>query len=313
MKGLIKYSVFLLLVAAGCQGINRDPYSDTPTTGRIKIGVDATFEPIVDAELMVFQGLYRYAEITPLYLPESECFRLLLSDSVRLILTSRQLNAEERKVFTDRNISPREVKIATDAVALVVNPANPDTMLSLDAIRNIITGKVTSWKSINPASQLDDISVVFDHKNSGIVHYMIDSICGGQAIAGELYALDSNLDVVNYVAKHNNALGLIGVSWISDRDDTTQMAFLRQIRVVAVSRTEPATFESSFQPYQAYIYEGQYPLSRDLYAVDAEPRNGLATGFVSFLASDKGQRIILKTGIVPANSPVRLVKVRGDF
>lgn len=313
MKGLIKYSVFLLLIAAGCQGLNRDPYTDTPTTGKIKIGVDATFKPIADAELMVFEGLYRYAEITPLYLPENESFQLLLSDSVKLILASRQLNSDERKVFSDKKINAREIKIATDAVALIVNPSNADTMLSMEAIRNIITGKTTSWKGINPKSQLDEISVVFDHKNSSIVHYMIDSICGGQAITGELYALDSNLDVVNYVAKHSNALGLIGVSWISDRDDTTQMSFLRQIRVVAVSKTEPATFESSYQPYQAYIYDGLYPLSRNLYAIDAEPRNGLATGFASFLASDKGQRIILKSGIVPASAPVRLVKVRGDF
>ena len=314
MKLLLNISIILLLwFGVGCKGINRDPYADTPTTGRISIGVDATFKPVAEAELMVFHGLYRYSEITPLYRPESECFKMLMDDSVRLILASRPLRNEEKEQLAAKQILPRQVRIATDAVALVVNPANPDTNLSLETIKRIITGKITSWKQMNKESTLDEMSVVFDHKNSSILSYMIDSICRGEAPTGQLYALDSNLDVVDYIARNKNALGLIGVSWISDRDDTLQLSFLRKIRVVAISETEPATPDNSYQPYQAYIYEGLYPLSRNLYAIDSEPRNGLATGFLSFLASDKGQRIILKTGVLPANAPIRLINVRKDI
>ena len=314
MKSLINISILLILGSfLGCKSINRDPYADTPTTGRIRIGVDATFKPVAEAELMVFHGLYRYSEITPVYRNESDCFRMLIDDSVRLILASRRLRNNEKEIFAAKQIIPRELKIATDAVALIVNPANQDTMLSLETVKKIITGKVNSWRQVNPESKLDAMSVVFDHKNSSIVHYMIDSICSGETPGGQLYALDSNLDVVDYVARNINALGLIGVSWISDSDDTTQLSFLRKIRVVAISSTEPVTLENSFQPYQAYIYEGLYPLSRNLYAIDTEPRNGLATGFLSFLASDRGQRIILKSGILPANAPVRLVNVRDNL
>jgi phosphate transport system substrate-binding protein len=71
--------------------------------------------------------------------------------------------------------------------------------------------------------------------------------------------------------------------------------------------------DNSYKPYQAYIYQGVYPLTRDVYAVNAEPRNGLATGFTAFLASDRGQRIILKSGIIPAIAPVRIVNVRENL
>jgi len=54
-------------------------------------------------------------------------------------------------------------------------------------------------------------------------------------------------------------------------------------------------------------------LSRDIYIINAEPRNGLVTGFSSFVASDKGQRIILKSGILPAIAPTRVVSVRKFF
>jgi phosphate transport system substrate-binding protein len=305
--------LLFILLGIGCDRINRDPYADTPTSGRIKIGVDETFKPVAEAELMVFEGIYQYAEIEPLYHPEKDCFDLLLSDSVRIIIASRQLKAEEKKTFADRKIFPKELKIAVDAIALIINPANADTVMSLKTLEGIMTGRINNWNEINPASQLGNISVVFDHKHSSIVRYIADSVARGQAMTGNLYALDSNLDVVDYVSKHPNALGLIGVSWISDQDDPDQLSFLEKVKVVALSRDEMATVENSYKPFQAYIFDGSYPLTREVFAIDAEPRNGLATGFMAFLASDKGQRIILKTGILPATAPVRLVNVRENL
>lgn len=302
-----------ILSVTGCSKCNRDPYSDTPTTGRIKIGVDETFRPVAEAELMVFQGLYRYSEITPLYRSEKGCFRMLLNDSVQLVIAARTLNSDEKKIMTDKKILPRELHIATDAIALIVNPANNDTILSLATLEKIMTGKINNWEEINQGSTKGTISVVFDNKNSSIVRYVADSVARGQAMTGNLYALDSNLDVVGYVSRNPNALGLIGVSWISDQDDTTQLSFLKKVRVVALSREEPATYDNSWQPYQAYIFDGSYPLTRRVYSINTEPRNGLATGFDAFIASDKGQRIILKTGILPATAPVRVVKVRQDL
>jgi phosphate transport system substrate-binding protein len=314
MKTLIKIAVIILIfIIMGCDRLNRDPYADTPTSGKIKIGVDETFRPVADAEILVFEGIYRYAAIKPCYYPENECFDKLLADSVRMIISSRPLNEMEKKVMWYRKIVSRETKIATDAIALIVNPANSDSVLSLNTLEKIMTGQITSWENVGPGSNLGAISVVFDHKNSSIVRYAVDSLSNGMPLTGNLYALDSNLDVVGYVSRTKNALGLIGVSWISDQDDSTQMSFLRKVRVVSLSREDPAIIDNSFKPYQAYIYDGSYPLVRDVYAINAEPRNGLATGFTSFLAGDKGQRIILKTGILPATAPVRLVKVRDDL
>jgi len=312
----IRISIFIGLVAgiiAGCTGINRDPYSDTPTTGIISIGVDETFRPVADAELLVFEGLYQYAKITPIYSSESQCFKLLMEDSVRLIIASRPLYENEKTSLQKRQIIPREIKIAVDAIAVIANPGNADTLLSLKQVREILTGNVTEWKQISQQSALGKIEVIFDNKNSSILRYLLDSLCSGTTLSSQLYALDSNIDVVNYIANHLNAIGFIGVSWISDQDDTTQMSFLNRIHVIALSEKNQATSDNSYKPYQAYIYQGIYPLSRNVYAINTEPRNGLATGVMSFLASDKGQKIILKSGIVPATAPVRLVKIRDRF
>jgi phosphate transport system substrate-binding protein len=86
---------------------------------------------------------------------------------------------------------------------------------------------------------------------------------------------------------------------------------LKKIKVVAVGHknnpTEPDTY---YQPFQGYLAAGTYPLRRDLYIVSREARAGLGTGFASFVAGDKGQRIFLKSGLVPATMPVRLVNIR---
>lgn len=312
----IRYSFLIVVVTAlffGCDRINRDPYADTPTSGIINIGVDENFKNISDAELMVFEGLYRYAKITPKYTTEIQCIQMLLDDSVRLAITYRPLFDNEKASFRERKIIPRELKIATDAIAVIVHPANTDTIISMMELRGILTGEIKQWEQTGQKSAVGNIDVIFDNKNSSILRFVLDSVCSGSSLSDRAYAMDSTVDVVNYVASHRNAIGLIGVSLVSDSDDTTQMSFLKLIKVVALSESDHAITENSHKPYQAYIYQGLYPLSRDVYAINTEPRNGLATGFMSFIASDKGQRIILKSGIVPAVAPIRIVNVRENL
>lgn len=312
----IRHSVIIFIalgLLSGCGKMNRNPYSDTPTTGIIKIGVDETFKNIIDAELMVFGGIYKYAKITPIYATEEQCFRMLLDDSVRLIITYRPLYEFEKESFRKREIIPRELKIATDAIAVIINPENTDTLLSMNVLKRILTGEIKQWNQVRQKSIDGKIDLIFDNKKSSILQYVLDSVIQASALSKNSYALDSTVDVVNYVANNRNALGLIGVSLVSDSDDSTQMSFLKRINVVSLSRSDQPVPDNSYKPYQAYIYQGVYPLTRDVYAVNAEPRNGLATGFTAFLASDRGQRIILKSGIIPAIAPVRIVNVRENL
>jgi phosphate transport system substrate-binding protein len=314
MKDYKIYIIFIiLLLLSGCKGVKRNSYAETPTSGTIRIGVDETFKPIVNAELMVFLDTYQDARITPSYISESEAFNDLFEDSARLIIVSRSLNNKEKDYFKQKKLFPREAKIAEDAIALIVNPANNDTLITISELKSVLTGEWSEWRQLDPRSELKRIDVVFDNKNSGTIRYAVDSICKGAKLSGHLFALDSNLDVVNYVSNNLNALGFIGVSWISNHNDSTQLSFLKRIRVVALSKEENATQDNSYQPYQAYIFDGSYPLSRFIYAINTEPRNGLATGFMTFLASDRGQRIILRAGIVPATIPVRLIKITDEW
>jgi phosphate transport system substrate-binding protein len=299
----------VLLLTGGCNSKSKDGRTDSFYNGSIQVAVDESFLPILQEETAVYEGLYPDTKLTPLAVTQPEAIRLLLTDSVRLAVAGRRLTKQETAVLESRKFFPREIKLATDGLALIVHPQNPDTLISVEQLRQLLTGKATTWQAINPKSRLGTVIPVFDNPNSSGVHYLTDSICRGEALGKNVKALHTNREVIDYVKRTPQAIGIIGVNWLSDRNDSTGLTFYREVGVMSVSAAPVPTPQNSFKPYQAYLYTGQYPLARSLYVLLTDPREGLATGFGNFLTTDRGQRIILKSGLVPATQPVRIVQV----
>jgi len=311
MKDYLFKFLGVVLVCSSIAACNRSgTIEDTPTSGNLKISVDESFAPIIDSHVYTFQKLYKYAKVKAQYKSEGEVVKDLLTDSARVVILSRRLTPSENKVFENLKITPRVTKVAIDGVALIVHPENNDTLLAVSQLKDIFTGKITSWKQLNAKSGLGDITIVFDNNNSSTARYVIDSINNKQPLPPKAFASKSNPALVDYVANNPNAIGVLGVNWISDFDDSVAIGFLRKIRVVAVGReNNPAAPDQYYQLFQGFLAQGTYPLRRDLYVISREARAGIGTGFASFVAGDKGQRIFLKSGLVPATMPIRLVNV----
>lgn len=297
-----------LLLLFGCNYNGGQPqYDDLPTRGEINIAVDESYQLLFDTEIYTFQSFYKYAKINASYKPESEAVKDLLNDSVRLAVMSRELTDNEKKYFEEKKLIPRVTKIAVDAVALIVNHNNPDTSFTLDQIRSLFSGKDTLWNQINSNRNADPVRIVFDNSGSGNARFIKETILKGEAFPRNCFAVKSNPEVIAYVNENPNAIGVIGVNWISDNDDSLSVNFLKKVKVVGVSNGKTKEF---YKPYQAYMQLGDYPFCRNVYIISREARAGLATGFASFVAGDKGQRIILKSGLVPAIAPVRIIEVK---
>jgi phosphate transport system substrate-binding protein len=312
MKAQIRHIFYYLLGCLVITACNRSgTIDDTPTSGKLKISVDESFAPIIDSHVYTFQKLYKYAKIQASYKPEGEIIKDLLQDSSRLIVISRLLTPGESQYFEKIKITPRVTKVAVDGVALIVHPNNRDTLLTMAQLKEIFSGRAASWKKINPESKLSDLTIVFDNNNSSTARYILDSINQKQPLPANTFAAKSNPALIDYVAKNPNAIGVLGVNWISDFDDSTAIGFLRKIKVVAVSaKNNPASANDYYQPFQGYLAQGTYPLRRNLFIISREARAGLGTGFASFVAAEKGQRIFLKSGLLPATMPIRLVSVK---
>ena len=304
-----------VMCVAGIVSCNTSPKEkqDTPTSGVIRISADETFAPIIQQEIDVFESTYPDAGIVPEYVSEVEAITMLIRDSVRLAVTTRSLTKEEEAALNSKKLFPKTVKIATDGIALIINKQNPDSLIRVSDIRKILTGEITDWNQIYPKSNLGKIQLVFDNANSSTVRFAIDSICQGKPLSPDLRAQKSNSGVIDYVAQDQNAIGVIGASWIGNKSDTTNLSFSDKITVMNVTADDVATLANSYKPYQAYLEKGTYPLTRDVYIIVTDPRSGLPTGFTTFVSSDKGQRIILKAGMVPATQAIRIVNVRDEL
>jgi phosphate transport system substrate-binding protein len=303
---------FFLLVLSSCIFFScsnpngmKEP-ADTPTSGDVNIVVDESYTMLFDTEIYTFQSLYVNANVYARYLPENEALQALMNDSAKVAVINRKLSDSEKKQFESKNLFPIETKIAEDAIAFVVNNENPDTLLLFEQMTRIMSGMDTTWKQVNAKSALSGIRIIFDNPNSANSRYIAE-FSKEAKLPPNAYAVKSNPEVIDYVSKNKNALGVVSVNWISDRDDSISRGFLKKVKVLGISKA--GNTEKYYKPYQAYIKTKDYSFCRDVYMINRQTRAGLGMGFVSFVAGDKGQRIILKMGLIPSIAPTRMVVI----
>lgn len=306
----------ILGLFASCKDKPKNGRTDTYSSGTIKFVSDESFSPIIDEQREIFEFVYPKAKLVPIYTNELDGVNMLMKEQVYLAITSRNFTDKEVANLEARRFQPIAIPLAFDGLALIVNNSNPDTIISVNDIKQILSGKVAKWKALYPNSKLDSIEVAFDNKQSSTVHYCVDSLLGGKPInSPNIYAVDKSAEVIDFVEKHPNAIGIIGSNWLNDKRDTTNVTFKRNMRVMGVSRIHPATVESSWKPYQYYLWNGNYPLVRTIYALLNDPRHGLPWGFANFMSADsRGQRIFFKAGLLPyrGNMTVREVSVSDE-
>ena len=320
LKKTLTYLTILMisLLFASCV---KQP-KNTSSSGIATVICDESFENILNQEVEIFEYLYPNANIIPYYQDERSAIDSLMELKTQLIVIPTKLSEGHISKLKAKKRNLFQQRLAVDAIALIVNQNNTLEELTINELHEIFTGKYTKWDEIEP-SKLGKIQVIFDHKNSSTVRYMQDSIMNGEPFAGEVYAQNSNKEVLDIVSKNKNAIGIIGVSWVTSdmkgrsisvaeqakelqKNDTTTLEFNDNIKVLTIRRdNEPI----GYQPYQAYIFSGQYPLFRSIYVVSTAARGSLPQGFLAFMTGFIGQKIIQNTGVLPAAIQPRMVQL----
>ena len=270
--------------------------NNSPFMGSINLSVDETLRPIADAQVNVYTHTYPGAKINIRYVPENQCVEDLLNDSSQVIFLGRPLNEQEKTVFRQKNFTPKSLKIATDAIALVVNKTDKDTVMTMDKISRIFRGQDT------------DKVIVFDNAQSGTVNYIVKKF-GLNNMPKNVFAAKSNLDAVKYVSENPKTLGVIGWCWISDTDDPTTTKIFSEVNLVNVVTLDSSSKGEAFKPYQINLAQDKYPLSREVFIIPREGSMGLTLGFTNFVLGAIGQTIILKSGILPAHQVPRVIEI----
>ena len=314
--------------ATSCLKYEKDPHSST--SGTTTMVCDNTFENIFKQEVDVFEYQYPDAHILVRYGTQSEAFDSLFSLNTRSIVASRDLTPQEKSALKAKykkergaNVNVRSAKIAVDAVAFIVNPENTCEKLTVSELADVISGESPQWNDLEP-SKLGAIKVVVDQKGSSLATFLSDSLLQGRPLGPNVYAAGSIPEVFKIVEENPNAIGVLGVSWITSDMDSADMSreelaesvlsdgavmgatLTQRVKVLKVNRDNEVR---AYKPYQQYIFDGSYPLFRQIYMITTASTSNVAGGFYSFVTGPIGQKIIMKTGILPARVSVQQVEL----
>ncbi len=317
----------LVLALAACGRYEKK--ENTTTVGSSLLFCDDSFENIMEQEIDVFEYIYPENHVLARYGTEAEAIDSLMTLNTKTIVIPRDLTAAEVDRIKKKRRHPRSSKIAVDAVALIVNPENPADFLSMKEIRDILRGETTNWEDLNPHYPNKPIVVLFDKEGSSMVKYMRDSLLAGESLGPTAQRTDSISGVVEAVLKNKYAIGVVGVSCLStdlrksasvasiademqdengalSMDDINARVAEAGVKTLGVMRDDERT---AYRPFQQNIYDGTYPLTRCIYMITIAPSGSPAAGFYSFVTSFTGQKLIMKTGIMPARMNINIMEI----
>jgi phosphate transport system substrate-binding protein len=295
-KTIIGSLLLILLFVFSCQ--KKEGNKDTITEGKATLYVDESILPIVEEEQAVFETEYA-AKLHLVPQSEKEIMNAMVNDSAKMAILTRELTPAEAKAFEAKKIIPKIIPIANDAIAFIRNKTSNDTLVALQDIIDFINGK--------PVANIKGL--VFDNANSSTVRYM-NKVTGATIEKQKnIYSFKTNQDVIKYVADNDGMIGVVGMNWVYqpplDLEETVD-----KVNILAVKSITGAEYVF---PSQDNLAAGKYPLARRLYMINCQGYSGLGMGFTSFIGSERGQRIILKSGLVPERFPTRKIVIRNKI
>lgn len=292
MKFVVQIFIVIICCCTSCnnKGSNKQtPLYDTFDYGTINISVDESFKPVIEEQLQMYHFTYPNTNIKVSYKSEVECFKDLLNDSVRMIISARSLSSKEFEIFKNNlGFEPKNLNVAFDAVAAIVNINNKDSVFSYSELVDILSGK-------------KNYQVILDGNNAtSTVKYLSDSILRGKPFGKNVVATNGSDSVITLLKKTQNAIGFVSNCWISNPFNEVQAEHRKKVKLALIECKicdEPGTYAKATQ---ATLMYGQYPLARPLYYIIKESSQGLGTGFGNFLKHERGQLIFKRAGLAPA-------------
>ena len=211
----------------------------------------------------------------------------LINGTTDIANASRALKKEEFDAAQKNGITPVEFAVARDAIAIVVNPANPVNGLTLPQLSDIYQGKITNWRQVGGEDR--PIVLLSRESNSGTYVYFLEHVLRLGAKSDLLFSPDTLLmpsseGISVEVRQNPNALGYDGLGYVT----------LDQ-KVVAVARDASSPY---VKPSVATVNDGSYPISRPLFMVTAGQPTGQVKDYLDWITHD-GQKLVVELGFVP--------------
>ncbi len=205
--------------------------------------------------------------------------KALIDNLCNIAMASRDISKKEIKLAESKKITPKRIVVAIDALVPVVHPENPVSDLSVEQLKGIYTGKIKNWKEVGGPDK--PIAVVSRDTSSGTYETWQDKILGKDRVAPSVMTTASSGAVVQTVSKNPLAIGYIGFGYLNDSTKVVSISGLKASPETALS--------------------GTWPIARDLYLFTNGEPTGAAKGFIDYVLSAEGQKLVKEVGFIPLN------------
>lgn len=214
----------------------------------------------------------------------------LINGTTNIAQSSREMKPEEKaQVLKSRGKEAKEFLVAVDALAVIVNPLNPISELSIEQLSDIFTGKIKNWKKLGGSDA--PILVLSRERNSGTHVYFLEHVLrkgnakGPEEFASSVLMMPSSQAIVQEVARSQAAIGYVGLGYVT-----------KDLKAIAVKK-DPAA--SATLPSVETAQNKTYPISRPLFIYTAGEPGGDTRQYIEFVQSPAGQDIVRQMDFVP--------------
>jgi phosphate transport system substrate-binding protein len=280
----------LVIILAACGGGSGQSSSQPQTTAYIQNKGSDTMVNLALAWAEAYQGERPEVSLSVTGGGSGTGIASLINKTVDIANASRQIKKEELDQAKANGVDPVEFVVARDAIAVIVNPENPVTHLTLKQISDIYSGVIDNWKEIGG----DDRHIVrlSRETNSGTHVYFLETVIRlGDKNNKTLFSTDTLLlpsseGIINEVRDNPNAIGYDGLGYVPS-----------DLKMIEVGRDEAGPF---VLPSIATVNDNSYPIARDLYMYTAGQPTGAVKDYLDWIiTSTEAQQIVAQLGFVP--------------
>jgi phosphate transport system substrate-binding protein len=213
----------------------------------------------------------------------------LINKTVDIANASRKIKDEELSEAQSNGVDPVEHIIARDAIAVIVNPENPVSQLTLKQISDIYSGKINNWSGVGGEDR--PIVRLSRETNSGTHVYFLETVIRlGNSEDKTLFSMDTLLlpsseGIIAEVRQNPNAIGYDGLGYVP-----------KDLKMIAIAKEEGGPY---MLPSIATVNDKSYPIARDLYMYTNGEPTGTVKGYLDWILSPEAQQIVADLGFVP--------------
>jgi len=210
-------------------------------------------------------------------------FAALLNKTTDICAASRQIKNQELKLASEKNIKPKEIVVARDGIAVVVNPANPLNSLSIEQIGKIYTGAYANWKQLGGPEA--EIVVLSRESSSGTYVFFQEHVLKMNDYTPKALLMPATSSIIQAVEADKWAIGYVGLGYAVEAGN----------KVKALSVSDGG---KTVAPSEATVKSGEYSISRPLYLYTNGEPTGATKQIIDFCLGAEGQKIVRETGYI---------------